>query len=79
MRLFDYPTYTHIKEGKLEPRSLSSVFLGYPNGIKGYKLWCTDLKPLRATINRDIAFNKFEMLQHTAPLKLITTENIDKD
>lgn len=48
-------------------------------GIKGYKLWCTDLKPLRATINIDVVFNRFEMLQHAAPLKPITTENIDKN
>lgn len=31
------------QQGKLEPRALKSVYLGYPKGVKGYKIWCTNL------------------------------------
>ena len=39
MRVFGCPAYAHIKQGKLEPMALKGVFLGYPEGVKGYKLW----------------------------------------
>ena len=39
IRVFGCPAYAHIKQGKLEPRALKGVFLGYPEGVKGYKLW----------------------------------------
>ncbi|KAH9649106.1 hypothetical protein KPL70_025861 [Citrus sinensis] len=32
-------------------------------GVKGYKLWCTDLKPPRCMVSRDVVFNEQEMLK----------------
>ena len=63
LKIFGCPAYAHIKQGKLEPRALRCVFLGYPEGVKGYKLWCIDLKPPKAIISRDVVFNEAEMLQ----------------
>ncbi|KAH9668177.1 hypothetical protein KPL70_021322 [Citrus sinensis] len=66
LRIFGCPAYAHVKQGKLEPRAFKCVFLGYHAGVKGYKLWCTDMKPPRAIISRDMVFNEHEMLQNSA-------------
>lgn len=36
---------------------------GYPEGVKGYKLWCTDLHLLKAIISRDVEFNELKIFQ----------------
>jgi hypothetical protein len=40
LRVFGCPAYSHMNEGKLEPRSKKCVFVGYSENVKGYKLWC---------------------------------------
>ena len=45
LRIFGCTAYAHVKQGKLEPRALKYRFLGYPEGVKGYRLWCIDSKP----------------------------------
>ncbi|KAH9699562.1 hypothetical protein KPL71_024410 [Citrus sinensis] len=66
LRIFGCPTYAHVKQGKLELRAFKCVFLGYPAGVKSYKLWCIDMKPPRAIISRDVVFNEHEMFQNSA-------------
>lgn len=39
LRVFECLAYAHIKQGKLEPRAKRCLFIGYPTGVKGYKLW----------------------------------------
>ena len=38
LRVFGCTAYPHIKQGKLDPRAKRCLFIGYPNGVKGYKL-----------------------------------------
>ena len=38
-RIFEFPAYFHIKEGKLNHRVKEFVFLGVKRNLKGYKLW----------------------------------------
>ncbi|KAG8503382.1 hypothetical protein CXB51_001329 [Gossypium anomalum] len=35
LKIFGCPTYAHVDNGKLEPRSIKCVFLGYKAGVKG--------------------------------------------
>jgi hypothetical protein len=39
LKVFGCTAYAHIDNGKLEPRAVKCLFLGYGSGIKGYKLW----------------------------------------
>jgi hypothetical protein len=38
LRVFYCTAYAHVDNGKLEPRAIKRIFLGYKSGVKGYKL-----------------------------------------
>ncbi|GJQ97915.1 retrotransposon protein, putative, ty1-copia subclass [Tanacetum coccineum] len=42
LRIFGCVAYSHVKQGKLEPRAVKYVLLGYPEGVKGYRLYRLD-------------------------------------
>ena len=61
--MFGCPAYAYVNQGKLAPKALKGQFLGYPNGVKRYKLWCTNLDPPRCIISRDVVFNEKVILE----------------
>ncbi|KAK1562771.1 hypothetical protein Q3G72_016700 [Acer saccharum] len=61
LRVFGCAAYAHQSEGKLEPRSLKGVFLGYPLGVKGYRVWLRDQKGFKLIISRDVIFDESKM------------------
>ncbi|KAG8482688.1 hypothetical protein CXB51_024472 [Gossypium anomalum] len=60
LRIFGCLAYAHTDNGKLEPRSIKCVFLGYKAGVKWYKLWCPENGKLM--ISRDVVFDETAML-----------------
>lgn len=42
LEIFGCRAYAHCKQGKLDPRALNCVMIGYEQGVKGYRLWCTE-------------------------------------
>ena len=42
LKIFGCPAYTRVDNGKLEPRAVKWQFLGYKDGVKGYRLWCPE-------------------------------------
>ena len=58
--MFGLTTYALVDDGKLQPRANKYLFLGYPTGVKGYKLWCPNLR--KRIINRDVTFKENELL-----------------
>ncbi|KAJ9538194.1 hypothetical protein OSB04_030927 [Centaurea solstitialis] len=47
--------------GKLEPRSKKGLFMGYGDGVKGYRIWCLDKR--KVILSRDVVFDEESMLR----------------
>ena len=56
LRRFGSVAYDHHDQGKLKPRALKGIFLGYPQGTKGYKVWL--LEELKVVISRNVVFQE---------------------
>ena len=61
LKVFGCAAYAHQTEGKLEPKSVKCVFLGYPDGVKGYRLWLKENNGYKVIISRDVIFNENNM------------------
>ena len=59
--MFGCSAYAYVRQNKLEPRALKCIFLGYPEGVKAYRLWCLELGMRKCIISRDVVFNEHEM------------------
>jgi transposase InsO family protein len=64
LRVFGCTAYAHVDNGKLEPRVVKCIFLGYKSGVKGYKLWNPETR--KVLISRNVIFNESAML-HDSP------------
>ncbi|KAH9722896.1 Integrase catalytic domain-containing protein [Citrus sinensis] len=62
LKVFGCTAYMHISQGKLAPRALKGIFIGYPEGVKGFKIWCTNINPPKCIISRDVIFNEEELI-----------------
>ena len=52
----------HVNDGKLAPRAVKCIFLGYASESKGYRLWCFDSKSKKIILSRDVTFNEDALL-----------------
>jgi hypothetical protein len=59
LRVFGCTAYAHVDNGKLEPRAVKCVFLGYGSGVKAYKLWNPETK--KVLHSRNVVFNESVM------------------
>ncbi|GJT30599.1 retrovirus-related pol polyprotein from transposon TNT 1-94 [Tanacetum coccineum] len=65
LRIFGCVAYPHDKQGKLEPRAVKCVLLGYPKGMKGYKLYRLDDESPKIVTSRNVVFNESVMYKDT--------------
>ena len=63
LRTFGCSAYVHITEEKTGPRALKGVFVGYPMGTKGYRVWIP--QEGRCRTSRNVVFNEDELYKHT--------------
>lgn len=54
MRRFGCLVYYHVDQGKLKPRAKKGIFMGYPHGVKGYRIWSSEER--KCIISRDVTF-----------------------
>ncbi|GJY83146.1 retrotransposon protein, putative, ty1-copia subclass [Tanacetum coccineum] len=65
LRIFGCVSYSYVNQGKLKPRAIKCIFLGYPEGVKGYSLWRLDDVKQKIIISRDVVFNESLMYKDT--------------
>ncbi|KAK9080130.1 hypothetical protein SSX86_001805 [Deinandra increscens subsp. villosa] len=58
LKVFGSLAYAHVKQGKLDNRAVKCIFLGYPLGVKGYKLWRLEGDRQRVIISRDVTWRE---------------------
>ena len=58
VRKFGCTAYAHVTQAKTSPRKMKGVFMGYPMGTKGYRVWLPE--KLRCAISRNVIFNEEE-------------------
>ncbi|GKC05160.1 transposable element, partial [Tanacetum coccineum] len=56
LRVFRCPAYYHVSEGKLDPRGEKGIFMGYGDGVKGYRIWSPFER--RVILSRDVTFDE---------------------
>ncbi|KAK4410235.1 Retrovirus-related Pol polyprotein from transposon TNT 1-94 [Sesamum angolense] len=61
LRVFGCSVFVHQSVDKLAPRSQKCVCIGYPDGIKGYRLWLRSQPGFKVLISKDVIFNENEM------------------
>ena len=59
LRIFGCHAYAHVNDGKLAPRAIKCMFLGYVSKLKGYHLWCLDSR--KVICSRGATFNELTM------------------
>ena len=59
LRVFGCTAYAHVDNGKLEPRAVKCLFLGYGSRVKGYKLWNPEAE--KTFMSRSVIFNESVM------------------
>ena len=59
LRVFGCTANAHVNNGKLEPRPIKCLFLGYGSGGKGYKLWNSETR--KTFMSRSVVFNESVM------------------
>ncbi|GKV31442.1 hypothetical protein SLEP1_g40128 [Rubroshorea leprosula] len=74
LRIFGYPVYAYLRDGKLEPRVVKCIFLGYAFRVKGYRLWCVQKSPW-FLMSRDVTFDESAMLQKVKEESTIAKPN----
>ncbi|KAI9162078.1 hypothetical protein LWI28_023589 [Acer negundo] len=71
LHIFECPAYFHVTESKLDPRAKKAVFVGFSEGVKGFRLWNSESKKI--ILSRDVTFDESAMLKQT--LRDIKNEN----
>lgn len=65
LRRFGSVAYVYHDQGKLKPRALKGVFLGYPQGTKGYKVWL--LEEEKCVVSRNVVFHEDQVFKDLKP------------
>ena len=59
LKVFECPTYYHVRESKLEPRAKKGVFMGYGDGVKGFRIWLPSGR--KVIVSTNVIFDELSM------------------
>jgi hypothetical protein len=76
LKVFGCTAYAHVDNGKLEPRAIKCLFLGYGSRVKGYMLWNPETR--KTFISRSVVFNESMMFYDSLTSEHIP-DNFDKE
>jgi len=76
LRVFGCIVYYHVNEGKLEPGAKKGVFVGYGDGVKGYRIWSPYEK--RVILSRNVLFDENSMINLTVKFTIQEDCGIEK-
>ena len=63
LHIFGCLAYYHVRESKLDPRAKKAIFMGFSDGVKGFRLWCPDTR--KTIVSRDVTFDESVMLNQS--------------
>ena len=63
LRLFGCSAYVHTIQEKTSPRALKGIFMGYPFGVKGYRVWLPEEG--KCVTSRNVVFNEEDLPKHS--------------
>lgn len=79
LRIFGYTVYAHVSDGKLDTRAIKCIFLGYPESVKGYKLWVYKLGKYKYYVSRDVIVNELKMAKPKKTILKVELYGKDSD
>uniref|UniRef100_A0A1J3IJ96 Retrovirus-related Pol polyprotein from transposon TNT 1-94 n=1 Tax=Noccaea caerulescens TaxID=107243 RepID=A0A1J3IJ96_NOCCA len=75
LRIFGCVVYVHSDDGKLKPRAKKGIFTGYPEGVKGFRVWL--LEDRKCIISRNIVFREDMMYKDIIKTDSGNSNNLD--
>lgn len=61
LRRFGCAAYVHTKGAKTSPKAVKGFFVGYPQGVKGFRVWLPEEQ--ECTISRNVVFHEEEVFK----------------
>jgi hypothetical protein len=77
LKVFGCEAFLHVpkeKRSKLDKKAVKCIFIGYKEGMRGYKLW--DIASRKKVYSRDVVFREFK--SKSKHKKIVHTENNPK-
>jgi hypothetical protein len=78
IKLFGYDAFVHVpkeKRSKLDKKEVKCIFIGYKEGMKGYKLW--DISSRKTMYSRYVVFREVER-NFESEVMVQTKNNLEK-
>lgn len=76
LRRFGCSAYVHTIQEKTSPRALKGTFVGYPFGVKGYRIWMEDEG--KCVTSRNVVFHEDEVFKDVKSQGDSNTQEKDK-